>query len=120
MKQTKVENKVKQYVFPVGIGVALVLGLLSGWLTAFVPFLVSVLVLAGIAVGYYNVTEEEMQDFVFFTTALVVVATLAGSMLGSVQLIGGLLNNVLASVLAFVTPALIVVAVRAVMVLAKD
>lgn len=116
----KVSYKVKPYVFPVGIGVAVVLGLLSAWLTPMVPFLVSLLVIAGLLVGYHNVKEDETHDYVIYTTALVIITTVSGGVLSSVQVVGKILESILTAMLAFITPSAIVVGIRAVVRLARD
>ncbi len=116
----KITNSIRQYVFPTGIVVAIFLGMLSTWLTPMVPYMVSVLVIAGLLVGYHNVTEEESHDYLLYMVALVIVTTISGSILGSVQLIGPLLEGILTAMLAFLTPSAIVVGITAVMKLARD
>ena len=113
-------NGIKPYVFPTGIVVAILLGMLSTWLTPIVPYLITLLVLAGLLVGYHNVTEEEAPQYLLYVTALVFVTTLSGSVLGSVQFVGPLLDGILTSMLAFITPSAIVVGIMAIMRLARD
>lgn len=117
----KVTNKVIAYAFTAGVLVALLLGLLSKFVPpAALPYLTSALVLAGIVVGFFNIGTDEARDYVVFVTALVIVTGLSKGALGSVQIIGPTLEAVLQSIMAFVVPSVIIVAVRAIINLAKD
>lgn len=116
----KIVNKLIAYAFTVGVVVALVLGLVSAWVEAWVPLLTSLLILAGIVVGFFNITPNETRDYVLFVTALVIVTSLSQGVLGAVQGIGPYLESVLGAILAFITPSLIIVAIKAVINLAKN
>lgn len=117
----KVTNKVIAYAFTVGVLLALVLGLLSQFVppTA-MPFLISVLVLAGIVVGFFNIGQEEAKDYVVYVTALVIVTGLSQGALGAVQVVGPALEAVLRTLMAFIVPSVIIVAVRSIINLARD
>lgn len=118
-----VVNKMLAYAFTTGIIVALLLGLVSPWLVTVSPalpaILVSVLILAGIGVGFANITEEEARNYILFVTALVVVLSLGGNTLGKVQIIGPYLESVLGSLMTFILPSVVIVGVRAVFRMAK-
>lgn len=120
----KMVNKVLAYAFMTGIVVALVLGLVSAVVSQISPalpaILTSVLILAGVGVGFANITESETRDYILFVTALVVVLALGGSTLGQVKYIGGYLQSVLGSLMTFVLPSVVIVGVRAIFRLAKD
>jgi len=120
----KVVNKVLAYAFMTGIVLALVLGLVSPVVESINPalpaILTSLLILAGIAVGFANITEDETRDYILYVTALVIVLSLGGSTLGQVQRIGPYLESVLGSLMTFVLPSVIIVGVRAIFRLAKD
>ncbi len=120
MAQSKgIVNKLIAYAFTVGVVVALVLGLVSAWIQAWVPLLTSLLILAGIVVGFFNITPNEAKDYVLYVTALVIVTSLSKNVLGAVQVVGPLLESVLSSILAFVLPSVIIVAIRSVINLAR-
>ena len=114
-------NKVIAYAFTAGVVIALVLGLIASWLSAsVVAVLTSVLILAGIVVGFFNIAPEETKDYILFVTAMVVVISFGGNVLGQVQLVGKYLASVLQMILAFILPSVIIVGIKAVMNLAKD
>lgn len=116
-----IANRVIAYSFTIGIVIALILGLISSLLPGTVaPILTSVLILMGIIVGFFNITPNETKDYVLYVTAIVVVVALGGNNLGQLQVIGKYLVSVLNAILAFVLPSVIVVAIRAVINLAKD
>lgn len=116
-----VANKVIAYSFVVGVVIALILGLISNLLPAsIVPYLTSVLILAGIIVGFFNISPTETRDYVLFVTALVIVASLSSNVLGQVQVIGPTLQRVLGTLLAFIVPSVVIVSIKAVMNLARD
>lgn len=117
----KVTNKVIAYAFTVGVVIAIVLGLISTKLSAsVVAVLTTFLILAGLIVGFFNISPSEQKDYVLYVTALVVVLSLSGSVLGAVQWIGPYLESVMASIMAFILPSVVVVGLRAVINLAKD
>jgi hypothetical protein len=72
-------------------------------------------------VGFLNVGAKEVKDFLLVSTVLVVVAGLGGAnaALGGVMYVGSFLEGVLTQLLAFVVPATVVVALKAVLELAK-
>ncbi|MEK6845664.1 MAG: hypothetical protein AABY26_02805 [Nanoarchaeota archaeon] len=116
-----VANKVIAYSFTVGIVIALILGLITNMLPpGVVPVLTSLLILAGIVVGFFNINPGETKDYVLFVTAIVIVTSLGGGILGKVQMIGPYLESVLASIMAFILPSVIIVGIKAVIGLAKD
>ena len=117
----KVVNKMIAYAFTTGVVVALVLGLISASLPKeVVAVLSSLLILAGIVVGFFNITPAEAKDYVFYVAAIVVVTSLAGNNLGELQYVGKYLVGVLNSIMAFVLPSLIIVGIKAVINLAKN
>lgn len=117
----KVANKVIAYAFTAGVVIALVLGLIANWVSATtVPYLTSLLILAGIIVGFFNITPNETKDYILFTTALVIVVALGGNNLGELQYVGKYLETILNHLLAFILPSVIIVGIKAVINLAKD
>lgn len=117
----KIANKVMAYSFTVGLVVALVLGLVASWLQPnVVALLTSVLILAGVVVGFSNISPTETKDYILFVTAIVIVVSLGGDILSKVQLVGAYLESILRMMLAFILPSVIVVGIKAVLNLAKD
>ena len=118
---SKIENKVIAYAFTAGVVIALVLGLISAMVPAnAVPYLTSLLILAGVIVGFFNITPLEAKDYVLFVTAIVIVTSMSKGALGAVQVIGPYLESVLASIMAFIVPSVIIVGLKSVLNLAEN
>ena len=116
------EKKIGNYSFIVGVIIAVVLGLAAPRLGETADWLWSLLVVLGLVVGFLNVSGKETKEFLWVTVALVVVAFAGSAQIGSwsnVQLIGAYLKGIFDSILAFVVPASVVVALKDVWVLAK-
>jgi len=116
------EKQVGNYSFIIGVIVAIVLGLASTQLGGAATWLWSLLVVLGLAVGFLNVSGKETKEFLWVTVALVVVAFAGSAQVGSwdkVQWIGPYLKGIFDSILAFVVPASVVVALKDVWGLAR-
>ncbi len=117
------DARVGQYSFIIGVIIAVVLGLalpigsdVQNWLT-------SVLVVLGLIVGFINVGGKESKEFLLVATMLVIVAGLGGSAyaaLGTVKVIGAYIQGILGSVLTFVVPATVVVALKQIKSLSEE
>ncbi|MBI1936409.1 hypothetical protein HYS31_08305 [Candidatus Woesearchaeota archaeon] len=117
------EKQIGNYSFIVGVIIAVVLGIASSRLPSnAASWLLSILIVLGLLVGLLNVSGKETKEFLWVTVALVVVA-FAGSaqvnLWSDVELIGEFLKGVFDSILAFVVPASVVVALKDVWELAK-
>lgn len=116
-----IANRLITYAFTIGVVIALILGLISTWLPEGVAgVLTSLLILAGIVVGFFNISPTEAKEYVLFVTALVIVTSLSQGVLGGLQVIGPLLESVLSAILAFVLPSVVIVAIKAVLNLARN
>jgi hypothetical protein len=95
---------VGKWAFIVGLVLAVIAGLLfqAAWV-------VWVLVLLGVVVGLLNITGKESQGFLIAAIAF----TLASTALNSIPLLGGLIASIMSYVGAFVSGAMIVVALKA-------
>jgi hypothetical protein len=102
---------VGKWAFIVGLVLAVIAGLLfdAAWM-------VWVLVLLGVVVGLLNVTGAETQGFLVAAIAFTVAATA----LSSIPFIGDLLTAVLSYIGAFVSGAMVVVALKALFETAKQ
>ena len=115
------EKQIGNYSFIIGVIVAVVLGLAAPKLGAATAWLWSLLIVLGLVVGFLNVSGKETKEFLLVAVSLVIVAY-AGSAqktLTEVQIVGAYLSGVFGSILAFVVPASIVVALKEVWELAK-
>jgi len=100
----------------------MVLGLAAPKLGGATAWLWSLLVVLGLVVGFLNVSGKETKEFLWVTIGLVVVAFAGSAQISSwsnVQFIGPYLKGIFDSLLAFVVPASVVVALKEVWELAK-
>lgn len=117
------EKQIGNYSFIIGVIIAIVLGLAATNLGAAAQWLWSLMVVLGLIVGFLNVTGKETKEFLWVTVALVVVAYAGSAQIdkwSNVQLIGTYLSGIFNSILAFVIPASVVVALKDVWALAKS
>jgi len=104
-------NRIGSWAFLIGIVIAVIAGLI-GPIDKTVAI---VLVVLGLIIGLLNVTEKEVTPFLLASVALVIVASLGGSVLGVIAVLGQILN----AIMALVVPATVVVAVREVFAVAR-
>lgn len=110
--------KIGSWAFIIGIVIALIAGIFSkGTGNAITT---SVLIVLGLIVGFLNVTGKETTPFLLATVSLVLVSALGGNILGQVATVGPYLQGVLSSMMTFVIPATIIVALKAIWALAHD
>ena|SRR3989344_7233393 len=117
------EKQIGNYSFIVGVILAIVLGLAASKTGTAEPWLWSLLIVLGLVVGFLNVSGKETREFLWVTVALVVVAYAGSAQVNSwetqVKIIGPWLKGIFDSILAFVVPASVVVALKEVWELAK-
>ena len=92
------------------------IAILAGLATVWVPMsqmgtVLAVMVVLGIIVGLLNVSEKETTPFLVAVVALLVAGTANFGVLGAV---GDVMSNILTFIGAFVAPAAVIVALRAV------
>jgi len=116
------EKQIGNYSFIIGVIIAVVLGLAAPKLGVAQAWLWSLLIVLGLVVGFLNVSGKETKEFLWVTVALVLVAYAGSAQIekwANVQLIGPWLKAIFDSILAFVIPASVVVALKDVWELAK-
>ena len=116
------EKQIGNYSFIIGVIIAVVLGLTAPKLGTATPWLWSLLVVLGLVVGFLNVSGKETKEFLWVSVALVIVAYAGSAQIDkwiNVQLIGPYLSGIFNSILAFVIPASVVVALKEVWEMAK-
>lgn len=113
------EKKIGYYSFVVGAVIAVVLGLALPQLKTAEPWLMLLLVILGLIVGFLNITGKETRDYMLTALVLVLVAEFGGGVLKGVLFIGPFLDGIFSSLIAFIVPALIVVALKNVIKLSK-
>ncbi len=104
-------DKIGRYAFIAGIVIAVLggLGLQQSWFPA-------VLAVLGLIVGFMNVTSGEVSKFLLSAIALIVAA----SAVISVPYLGEAATRIIADVVAFLSAAVLVVALKTVLETAKD
>ena len=110
----QLEKTIGQYSFIGGVILAVILGLASDALGAATVWLVSLMVLAGLVVGFLNIAGKETKEFLLVAVVLVIVSSMAPGALErlSVGQIGDYLQNIFAQIMAFVVPATIVIGLK--------
>ena len=114
-------SKMGQWSFIGGVLIAIIIGLFSGNIPVNVQgWLILLLVVLGLIVGLLNVTEKETTPFLVASAALLITGIATKESLNLIPVIGGYLQAVVQNIAVFVTPAAIVVALKAIQSLAKD
>ena len=109
------DEKYGSYAFIIGILIAVLAGIgaVGGGLA------IMVLVLLGLIVGLLNVTAKETEPFLIAAIALIVAGSANLTIVNSiVSGLGTVLQAILGNIVVFVAPAVIVVALKSVYVLA--
>jgi len=117
----KAETKIGSIAFIIGVILAIVAGLIPAFSRS--NAVITIIMLLGIIVGFMNVTGKETTPFLMAALALVIVAWAGGTVftkLGEMAFVGNYVSGILDSIITFVIPATIVVALKAIYVLAVD
>jgi hypothetical protein len=115
-KRSSGASTLGSWSFLVGVVLAVLLGL--GYTGAYQATILWVVFLLGIVVGLLNITHDEVSAFLTSGTILVLVSFL-GVQVGVFDAVAPVIGNVLRGILTLFVPATIIVALRAVFVLAK-
>ncbi len=118
----RAKNVVIARAFIVGVVLAVLLGLF-GTQEAVAPYratLVSLLVVAGLIVGMFNISKDETNNYLLAAVSLVIVSSLGSTLLGEISGVGMYLRSVFTTLMAFVVPAVVIVALRAVYYVSRD
>lgn len=107
------DSKLGHWAFIVGVLIAVIAGLVPAWNT---PTVMWILVILGLVVGLMNITAKETVEFLVATVALVLIGT-AG--IQTLPALGTIVTAILENIVAFVAPAALVVALKAVYELAR-
>lgn len=107
------DGKIGHWAFLVGVLVAIIVGLVPS--AAASPVVPWVLLVVGLLIGFLNVTEKETTGFLVAAVALVVVSDAS-----NVARLGMTVTSILSSIGAVVSPAAVVVALKAVYAMAND
>jgi len=116
MAKSDNSSKIGRWAFVIGALIAIAAGLLGSMSTA----VVSTLVILGLIVGLLNVTGKETQMFLLAGVSLVIVTSMGAANLAAVPVVGTYIVGIFGGLMTFVVPAVIIVALKAVMALAAD
>ncbi len=108
-------NVVGRIAFIIGV----ILAVLSGFMSLGTTW-ITILILLGLIVGFLNITEGESKTYVLMAVALVIVSGFSADILKTVAVVGPYLGNMFSGIIAFITPATIVVGLKAIYSMAKD
>ena len=98
---------------------AFIVGLVLSFVAAFIsqaPWMYWAIAILGLIVVFLNVTAEESQGFLLAAIALVLSAT---SIL-AIPIVGVIVTAIVANVVAFIAPAVLVVSLKVLLETAKD
>jgi hypothetical protein len=107
-----VDQRVGGWAFILGVIIAIIAGLAAGMVdTVTAGYITLVLVVLGLIVGMLNVGDKEVQAYLIAAIALMAVGT---ANLLAIPYIGMYLALIVQNIAAFVAPAALVVALKAV------
>ena len=108
-----VSQKVGGWAFILGVVIAIIAGLASTFAQMYSGYVLLVLVVLGIIVGFLNVKDKEVVNFLIAAIALMAVGTAnLVSINLAIPMLGTLIQSVVQNIAAFVAPAALVVALR--------
>jgi hypothetical protein len=106
-------ERVGRYAFIVGV----VVSVLAGFITA--NWIFPVLTVLGLIIGLLNVTAKETQSFLLAAVSLVIIAALGSDQIQGLPEVGESLGRIYHALLAFVSPAALVVALKSLVAVAQ-
>jgi hypothetical protein len=121
-------QKIGSYAFLAGVIIAVIIGIIL----AVMPDLINadiagivalVLVILGLIVGFLNIKDKHVTDFLIATIAVAAVGniTAGGFMsMAGISVIGSLIGNIVSQIVLVVAPAALVVGLKQIMALAKE
>jgi hypothetical protein len=111
-------EKIGGWAFILGVVIAVIAGLASGALDATTAGYVTLaLVILGLVVGFLNIGDKDIKDFLVAAIAVILMGT---ANLGVIPIVGVYLASMVLNISAFVAPAALVVALKAVYNLASQ
>ncbi len=110
------DNVVGAWAFLIGIVVALLGGVLSALFGNWNPFVLGLLMVIGLVVGFIGVTPNDVQKFLTAAVSLVIVSYAGSAGVRNIEFlewqIGNVVSSTLAGLLVLLVPATVVVAIR--------
>ena len=112
------QKKIGEWAFILVVLIAIIAGIgqAAGALVGYEYWISVILIILGLIIGFMNITEKETTSFLIATIALLLVGT-AG--LGDLPEIGPFIGPILLNIATAVAPAALIVALKAIVELAK-
>ncbi|MDD5171652.1 MAG: hypothetical protein PHF60_01300 [Candidatus ainarchaeum sp.] len=123
------EQKYGEWAFLGGLILALLVGVASGFIGAtMLPVVMAVLAILGLVVGFLNISEKEVNAFLIATIALLMAFNSLGPITSVIQnamgdtgiMLVAWLSGFMGAVVAFISPAAFIVALKAIYNLARS
>jgi uncharacterized membrane protein YccC len=116
-----VSQKVGGWAFILGVVIAIIAGLAATFAAMYSGYVLLVLVVLGLIVGFLNIKDKQVVNFLIAAITLMAVGTAnLVSINLAIPLLGSLIMSIVQNVAAFVAPAALVVALKEVYNIAKE
>jgi len=110
------ENVVSAWAFLIGIVFAILGGIISAIFGDLNPFVLGLLLLLGLVIGFIGVSPNDINKFMTSSVSLVIVSFAGSAGVRNIEFldwqIGNIVSSTLGALLVLLVPATIVVAVR--------
>ena len=110
------ENVVSAWAFLIGVVLALVGGMLSALFGELNPFVLGLLLILGLVIGFIGVSPNDISKFMTSSVSLVIVSYAGTAGVRNIEFlnweVGNIVSSTLGSLLVLLVPATIVVAIR--------
>lgn len=107
-------DKIGKIAFVAGV----IISIIAGFLTA--NWIYAALTILGLIVGLLNVGAKEIKNFLLAALALVIISALGSDQITALPEVGPVLGKIYTALLTFVSPAAIIVALKALVGMAKN
>ena len=111
-------NALGSWAFLIGVLLAVIAGIISGLNLGNIDsaIMTPVLLVIGVIIGLFNIKGGESMPFLFSGLTLIIASVFGAGITSSVQVV----SAILASLLIILVPAVIIVAIKNIFVLAKN
>lgn len=102
------------WAFILGVIIAIIAGIASTQVAGYAQWILLVLVILGLVVGFLNIKDKEVTGFLIAAIALIAVGTATQLTVidKAIPTLGTILNVIVTNIAVFVTPAALVVALK--------
>ncbi len=113
-------QKIGGYAFIAGIVIAVLAGIAGSIVAGYAGGITLVLVILGLLVGYLNISAKEVLTFIVAAIGLIVAGSANLQAIDTVVSgLGTVLQAILANIMVFIAPAVIIVGLKAIYSVAK-